>query len=106
MAADLGMDPVEHLLGRIKSEDSMREKCRRKGLPETPDSALIQIHDAIGIRVVCAFLDDIYTIRDRLLTLPLTGQAGLPLGGLVALAMVGGSSFGLWQHRSSRTKLS
>jgi len=70
MAADLGMDPVEHLLGRIKSEDSMREKCRRKGLPETPDSALIQIHDAIGIRVVCAFLDDIYTIRDRLLTLP------------------------------------
>lgn len=44
--------------------------------------------------------------NDRLLTLPLTGQAGLPLGGLVALAMVGGSSFGLWQHRSSRTKLS
>jgi ppGpp synthetase/RelA/SpoT-type nucleotidyltranferase len=70
MAKELGMDPIEHLLGRIKSEESMREKCRRKGLPETPESALEKIHDAIGLRVVCAFLDDIYTIRDRLLALP------------------------------------
>jgi len=70
MAKDLGMDPIEHLLGRIKSEDSMREKCRRKGLPETTESALVQIRDAIGLRVVCAFLDDVYTIHDRLLALP------------------------------------
>ena len=70
MAKELGMDPIEHLLGRIKSEESMREKCRRKGLPETPESALEKIHDAIGLRVVCAFLDDVYTIRDRLLALP------------------------------------
>ena len=45
-----GEDPIEHCLGRIKSEDSMREKCRRKGLPETTESALQEIHDAIGIR--------------------------------------------------------
>lgn len=70
MTEELGMDPIEHLLGRIKSEESMREKCRRKGLPETPESALGKIHDAIGLRVVCAFLDDVYTIRDRLLALP------------------------------------
>ena len=70
MEAELGMDPIEHLLGRIKSEESMREKCRRKGLPETPESALCEIHDGIGIRVVCAFLDDVYTIRDRLVSLP------------------------------------
>jgi ppGpp synthetase/RelA/SpoT-type nucleotidyltranferase len=70
MTEELGIDPIEHLLGRIKSEESMREKCRRKGLPETPESALEKIHDAIGLRVVCAFLDDVYTIRDRLLALP------------------------------------
>ena len=70
MADDLGMDPIEHLLARVKSEESMCEKCRRKGLPETTQSALVQIHDAIGLRVVCAFLDDVYTIRDRLLALP------------------------------------
>ncbi len=70
MTEETGMDPVEHLLGRVKSDESMREKCRRKGLPETPQSALYEIHDAIGIRIVCAFIDDIYTIRNRLLALP------------------------------------
>ena len=66
MKEKYGSDPVEHCLSRIKSEDSMREKCRRRGLPETTESALVEIHDAIGIRVVCAFIDDVYTIRDRL----------------------------------------
>lgn len=65
-----GMDPVEHSLGRIKSEESMREKCRRQGLPETPESALEAIHDAIGIRVVCAFLNDVFAVRDYLKAFP------------------------------------
>lgn len=66
----LGMDPVEHCLARIKTEESMREKCRRNHLPETAESALVKIHDAIGLRVVCAFVDDIYAIRDRIRALP------------------------------------
>ena len=65
-----GMDPVEHCLSRIKSEDSMREKCVRKGLPVTTESALTKIYDAVGIRVVCAFIDDIYKFRDHLTALP------------------------------------
>ncbi|MEE3420955.1 MAG: GTP pyrophosphokinase family protein [Lachnospiraceae bacterium] len=68
MTEQYGSDPVEHCLARIKSEESMREKCRRKGLPETPESALTKIHDAIGIRVVCAFLSDVYRIRDFLIS--------------------------------------
>lgn len=64
MNAQLGMDPFEHCLGRIKSEESMREKCRRNNFPETTQSALGDIFDAIGIRIVCAFVDDVYTIRD------------------------------------------
>lgn len=70
MQAETGIDPVEHCLARIKSEDSMREKCRRKGLPETTESALTKIYDAVGIRVVCAFINDVYAIRDHLATLP------------------------------------
>ena len=66
MTAELGMDPVEHYLTRIKSEDSMREKCRRKGLPVTTHSALHIIKDAIGVRVVCAFVDDVFEICRRL----------------------------------------
>ncbi len=63
---EYGMDPIEHLLSRIKSEESMREKCIREGLPLNEHSALAVIHDAIGIRIVCAFLNDIYIIRDHI----------------------------------------
>ncbi len=66
----IGMDPVEHLIYRVKSEESMREKCVRKGLPQTPESALRVLRDAIGVRVVCAFVSDVYSIRDYLLNLP------------------------------------
>lgn len=66
MTEQLGMDPVEHCLCRIKSEESMREKCRRNNLPETAESALTKLYDAIGLRIVCAFVDDVYTIRDYL----------------------------------------
>ena len=59
-------DPVEHCLCRIKSEESMREKCRRKGLEETPQSAIHEIKDAIGVRIVCSFVDDIYEIVRRI----------------------------------------
>lgn len=70
LKAKYGSDPVEHCLSRIKTEDSMREKCRRQGLPETEESALSVIHDAIGIRVVCAFLSDVYAVRDYLTSIP------------------------------------
>lgn len=69
MIKEFGSDPVEHCLSRIKDEDSMREKCRRQNLPETTESAMEQIHDAIGIRVVCAFISDVYSVRDHLRTI-------------------------------------
>ncbi|SOB96836.1 GTP pyrophosphokinase [Pseudobutyrivibrio ruminis] len=69
MIQEFGSDPVEHCLARIKDEESMREKCRRQNLPETTESALEQIHDAIGIRVVCAFISDVYSVRDHLRTI-------------------------------------
>lgn len=59
-----GIEPVEHIKCRIKTDESMREKCRRFGLPETEESALNLLHDAIGLRVVCSFLDDVYLMCD------------------------------------------
>lgn len=56
----------EHFNARIKSEESMREKCRRKGIPETPHSALRVCQDAIGVRIVTAFQEDIRVIADRI----------------------------------------
>lgn len=70
MKEETGSDPVEHCLARIKSEDSMREKCRRRNLPETEEAALTEIFDAVGVRVVCAFINDVYMVRDYLENLP------------------------------------
>lgn len=54
----------EHLIGRVKRPKSMIEKCQRKELPVTPESALKENRDSVGIRVVCNFIDDIYTCID------------------------------------------
>lgn len=54
----------EHLIGRVKRAESMIEKCQRKELPVTPKSALKENRDSVGIRVVCNFIDDIYTCID------------------------------------------
>ncbi len=59
-------DPVEHCKGRIKSAESMREKLARKGLPVTLESALNDVYDAVGIRIVCQFVDDVYRMVDIL----------------------------------------
>ena len=70
MAGERGFDPVDHCLSRIKTEESMREKCRRKRLAETTESALRDIRDGIGIRVVCPFLSDVYSVREHILGIP------------------------------------
>lgn len=70
MAAETDFDTIEHMLARVKDEESMREKCRRKGLPETPESALTKIYDALGVRIVCSFLSDVYDIRDHIAAAP------------------------------------
>ena len=68
--AETGDGIYEHLNARIKTEASMREKCDRKGLPQSPESALHVITDAIGLRIVTRFIDDIYSIIDYLKSFP------------------------------------
>ncbi|MCH4072697.1 GTP pyrophosphokinase [Pseudoramibacter sp.] len=56
----------EHINGRIKSEQSMRDKCRRRGLPCTPYSALHELTDAIGLRIVTTFREDINQVIETI----------------------------------------
>lgn len=65
-----GEGAYEHLIYRIKTKDSMKEKCSRKDLPSTAQSALGDIHDAIGLRIVCCFLHDIYTNIEQIKAIP------------------------------------
>lgn len=67
---ETGENAYEHFIYRIKTNSSMLEKCTRKGLPQTAGSALHDIHDAIGLRIVCCFLDDIYGNIDYIKSIP------------------------------------
>jgi len=68
--AQTGEGAYEHLLCRIKADDSMRQKLYQRGLPMTPESALTRAHDSIGLRVVTRFVDDVYDIVGFLDTCP------------------------------------
>ena len=57
-------DPISYVTSRVKSEKSMVEKLKRKGLPVTLNAALTEINDAVGIRVVCSYIDDVYRIAN------------------------------------------
>ncbi len=61
-----GFKLFEHLNSRIKSEESMREKCERKGIEQTTHNALKVIKDAIGIRVITGFIEDIHSVVEVL----------------------------------------
>ncbi len=60
----------EHFIYRIKDESHMREKCESQGLPLTAESALDKIHDAIGLRIICNFVNDIYDTVNYIKSLP------------------------------------
>ncbi len=67
-------NPIHHMESRIKSPQSIAQKLRRKGLPVTPEAAMDNLNDIAGIRVVCAYLNDTYTIAGLL-----TGQDDIEL---------------------------
>lgn len=60
----------EHLNGRVKSQDSMIQKCQRKDLPLTAHSALRENRDSIGLRIVCNFIDDIFHCKKLIEDMP------------------------------------
>ena len=49
---------------RLKSHDSVCKKMQKKGLDLNFDLALEKINDLIGVRAVCAYVDDIYKVAD------------------------------------------
>lgn len=60
-------NPIDNIKSRIKKPMSIYEKLIRRDLPVTLDSILFELHDVAGIRVICPFIDDIYTVADMLI---------------------------------------
>lgn len=56
--------PIEFIVGRVKPIQSILEKAEKRNVPL--DRIETDIQDIAGIRIVCQFVDDIYTVVDML----------------------------------------
>jgi putative GTP pyrophosphokinase len=63
-------NPIEHVRPRLKSTASLTAKARRLGCPLTFDDVRARIKDIAGIRIVCSFVSDVYTVAEMLTRQP------------------------------------
>lgn len=61
-------NPIENVKGRVKSEQSIVEKMKKKGLPMTISAMMNNIYDIAGVRVICPFISDVYQVARMLLS--------------------------------------
>ena len=59
-------NPIHHMQSRMKTIRSMMEKLERKHLQQSITSAVDNLTDIAGIRVICSYLQDVYTVSDLL----------------------------------------
>ena len=63
-------DPVASSQTRIKSAESMRQKLQRLAFPVTAESAMKNVFDAAGVRLVCPFIQDIDRTAELIRAIP------------------------------------
>ena len=59
-------NPIESIKCRIKEPDSIKNKMKRLEVPFTVKNIEENLNDIAGLRVICSFPDDIYTLVDYL----------------------------------------
>ena len=57
-----GIKPIIYTCSRIKTPESMLEKLKVRGFGQTRDAALNDVFDAVGVRAVCPFAEDVYRL--------------------------------------------
>lgn len=55
-------NPIEHILSRLKSAESIEQKVLRKNCEPSFDAIRDAITDIAGIRIVCSFVSDVYRV--------------------------------------------
>ena len=63
-------EPVASSQTRIKSAESMRQKLQRLAFPVTAESAMKNVFDAAGVRLVCPFIQDIDRTAELIRAIP------------------------------------
>ncbi len=59
-------NPISSMSTRLKSSSSIIEKLHRKGLGFSLENLEDRIQDIAGIRIICSYVDDIYTLAEAL----------------------------------------
>jgi putative GTP pyrophosphokinase len=62
--------PIVYFCSRIKSPESVARKCRVRGLNADVGTALDNLFDLVGIRIICAFSADVYRLAEWLKSQP------------------------------------
>ena len=60
-------NPIHSIQTRLKSTSSIAAKMEKYGKPFTIENIQENMHDIAGVRVICSYVDDIYTIAAALL---------------------------------------
>lgn len=60
-------NPINGMKSRLKKFTSIAEKLERKDLPLTVEAIEENLNDIAGVRIVCAFPDDVYMLADAFL---------------------------------------
>lgn len=67
LSLEYDRNPIETVKTRLKSAESIVDKLMTKGLQLTVENIENHIFDVAGIRVICGFPSDIYTISEAFL---------------------------------------
>ena len=59
-------NPIEHLKSRLKTPESIVKKLRRHGYESSIENMVTYIKDIAGVRVICSFTSDVYTIAEAI----------------------------------------
>lgn len=66
--AKYSYNPIHHIEDRLKSPQSIFGKLQRKGVPFSVESARANLQDIAGVRVICNYIEDIYSVADLLIS--------------------------------------
>ncbi len=64
---DFERNPINNIQSRIKRLQSIIEKLQRYDFPKTLESIEMNLNDVAGVRVICSFPEDVYTLAEAFL---------------------------------------
>lgn len=68
LSLEYDRNPIESIKTRLKSIESIADKLTRRNMPITVDNIEHHLRDIAGVRVICGFPSDIYTLSKAFLS--------------------------------------